>query len=109
VAYPLAFQFGTAANLAIDYLCQSRARGQTAKALEGALDVPSTAPSAERAVFASSGRSQVVELDVESQLLPGWDVIATYTHIDAEVPVADPALGSRKAILSPMSRCAAGL
>ena len=51
VAYPRAFLFRTAANLAIDYLRQGRAGRQTGEALEAAVDVPSTAPSAERAVF----------------------------------------------------------
>ena len=38
-------------------------------------------------------RSQGVELDVGGRLLPGWDVIATYAYIDAEMIAGDTVLG----------------
>ncbi|HET7057422.1 MAG TPA: TonB-dependent receptor [Nitrospiraceae bacterium] len=38
-------------------------------------------------------RSQGVELDVAGRLMPGWDVIATYAYIDAEILAGDTPLG----------------
>jgi iron complex outermembrane receptor protein len=38
-------------------------------------------------------RSQGIELDVAGRLLPGWDLIATYAYIDAEMKQTDPVLG----------------
>lgn len=38
-------------------------------------------------------RSQGIELDIAGRLMPGWDAIATYAYIDAEMIAADPALG----------------
>lgn len=38
-------------------------------------------------------RSQGVELDVGGRLMPGWDMIATYAYIDAEITATDSVLG----------------
>lgn len=38
-------------------------------------------------------RSQGVELDVAGRIMPGWDVIATYAYIDAEMLGTDTVLG----------------
>lgn len=38
-------------------------------------------------------RSQGFELDVAGRLMPGWDVIATYAYIDAEMIAGDQVLG----------------
>jgi iron complex outermembrane recepter protein len=38
-------------------------------------------------------RSEGVELDVGGRLMPGWDVIATYAYIDAEILAGDTVLG----------------
>lgn len=51
VLYPRALLFRTATNLAIDYLRKGKAERQTGDVLDAAVDVPSAAPSAERAVF----------------------------------------------------------
>lgn len=51
VIYPRALLFRTATNLAIDYLRKGKSDRHTGDILEAAVEVPSGAPSAERAVF----------------------------------------------------------
>lgn len=51
VIYPRALLFRTATNLAIDYLRKGKAERHTGDVLDAVVDVPSAAPSAERAVF----------------------------------------------------------
>lgn len=51
VIYPRALLFRTATNLAIDYLRKGKFEWHTGDVLEVAMDVPSGAPSAERAVL----------------------------------------------------------
>ena len=51
VTYPRALLFRTATNLAIDHLRKGKFERHTGEVLEVAMDVPSGAPSAERAVL----------------------------------------------------------
>lgn len=51
VTYPRALLFRTATNLAIDYLRKGKSERQHGETLDHAADVPSSAPSAERAMY----------------------------------------------------------
>lgn len=51
VTFPRALLFRTATNLAIDYLRKGKFERHTGEVLDIAMDVPSSAPSAERAVL----------------------------------------------------------
>jgi RNA polymerase sigma-70 factor (ECF subfamily) len=51
VTFPRALLFRTATNLAIDYLRKEKPNRQTGENVDLAMDVPSAAPSAERALF----------------------------------------------------------
>lgn len=51
VTYPRALLFRTATNLAIDHLRKGKSERYTGETLDLAVDVPSVAPSAERALF----------------------------------------------------------
>lgn len=50
---------------------------------------PVTPPAFGDIVQTGEERSQEMELDMTGRVLPGWDVIATYAYIDAEISRGD--------------------